>query len=76
MIENEEHFIGHCTKYNSIREKYYELISRLDPSFSSLNVNEKVRYILKANNENTAHIIGKFIAELFKNRTDFFTNIQ
>lgn len=70
-IENEEHFIGYCSKYSDLRKEYFEKISFLDSSFRNLEISYKVLYILKAENPETSPIIGKFISHLFTERIKY-----
>ena len=68
-IENEEHFIGHCETFKHIRHSFFSKISDQDPNFQNLNLSSKIKYILKANNTQTANLIGKFLYTLIKERS-------
>lgn len=70
-VDNEEHFIGHCQTFSHIRTKYFKHIAETDTSFSSLNTNKKIQYILEANNHHTCALIGKYVSDLFAERKKY-----
>ena len=68
QVENEEHFIGHCSVYSNSRSDFFQQISSIDPSFEKLQLVQKIQYVLTAEKSETSPIIGKFIASLNHDR--------
>lgn len=67
-IENVEHFIGHCTGFTNIRKDYFNQISSIDTSFATLDISNKIFYILKSEKPETSSVIGQYIINMNSER--------
>ena len=64
-VENESHFILECKKYENIRLDFIENFSNYHKNFSSLSIKEKTLIILNNQNKSTAHMVGKYLHEIY-----------
>ena len=69
-IEDEQHFLMYCEGYDNIRKDLHSLISQTDANFVNLTDHDKIMYLLKLNNEDTAQIIAKYTHIMFRKRKD------
>ena len=60
----------YCPGYDSIRDELHSLLSTHDVIFTSLNDEDKTRYLLTLENENTSKIVGKYTYLMFQKRKD------
>ena len=67
-IEDERHFLLHCQEYDDIRHELHSLIDKNDPFFANLSDDDKIRYLLTLDKENTSKIVGKYIHLMFQKR--------
>ena len=58
----------YCPGYDSIRNKLHSLLSTHDVVFKSLNDEDKVKYLLTLENENTSKLVGKYTYLMFQKR--------
>ena len=59
FIEDEQHFLMYCQEYDDIRHELHSLIYNNDPFFANLSDDDKSRYLLTLDKENTSKIVGK-----------------
>ena len=69
-VEDERLFLMHCPGYDNIRNEFHSLLSTHDVIFTSLNDEDKIRYSLTLENENTSKIVGKYTYLMFQKRKD------
>lgn len=69
-IEDEQHFLMCCQGYHDIRRDFHSIVKRVDNCFEALNDHDKIKYILKAGNQNTCKIIGKYIYLMLQKRKE------
>ena len=55
-----EHFLIDCTEYESLRQQLYFHISENDATFINLTDHDRTLYLLRLDNDKTAHIIAKY----------------
>ena len=67
-IEDERHFLMYCQEYDDIRHELHSLIYNNDPFFANLSDDDKIRYLLTLDKENTSKIVGKYIHLMFQKR--------
>ena len=48
----------YCQEYDNIRHELHSLISKNDPFFANLSDEDKIRYLLTLDFENTSKIVG------------------
>ena len=58
-IEDEEHFLTKCTKYNNMRRELYSSVTNVCPNFSSLPNEDRFVYLLTCDNEIVVEKVGK-----------------
>ena len=63
--EEQQHFFMYCEGYDNIRKDLHSLISKTDPNFVNLTEHDKIMYLLKLNNDDTAQIIAKYTLIMF-----------
>lgn len=59
-IESESHFLFVCSKYHSLRERFFNVVSGLSQNFFNVNESEKFKILMSAN-------IVKYTAEFIWN---------
>ena len=69
-MKHEQHFLMYCQGYTTIRRELHSHISNMDAIYLSLSDNERTKYLLRADNENTSKIIGKYIHLMFTRRKE------
>ncbi|XP_078346867.1 uncharacterized protein LOC144632140 [Oculina patagonica] len=67
-IEDEQHFLMYCKRYNDVRKELHSIVSQTDPRFVDLTDHEK--YLLKLDNYATSRIIAKYIFLMFQKRKE------
>ena len=55
----------YCQEYDDIRHELHSLIYNNDPFFANLSDDDKIRYLLTLDKENTSKIVGKYIHLMF-----------
>ena len=66
-IEDEEHFLLHCSGFSSIRAVFFEEITKIHPNFNSFTSSEKVKTIL--NDPASCQLSAKYIYDMYQQRT-------
>ena len=66
-VETEFHFVMLCPALEHLRSTFFNCLSDLDISFTSLTPIDKFMYILSANSH--CKIIGKHLYNMYKTRT-------
>lgn len=61
VVEDELHFLTHCSKYQSIREAYFTQMSLILPQFQQATNTEKLHYIL-GENEKCLHLAAQYVS--------------
>ena len=69
-IEDEQHFLMYCQEYDDIRHELHSVISKTGSFFTNLTDEDKIKYLLTLDNENTSKIIGKYIHLMFQKRKE------
>ena len=69
-IEYEQHFLMYCRGYTTLRRELHSHISNADTHYPSLSDNEKIKYLLRAQNMVTSKTIGKYIHSRFQKRKE------
>ena len=67
-IEDERHFLMYCQEYDDIRHELHSHIYNNDTFFANLSDDDKIRYLLTIDKENTSKIVGKYIHLMFQKR--------
>ena len=70
VVENEKHFLIHCTNYNEQRCTLFTKVSDLVPDFLSLSSTEQFIFLLSNNNSRVLTWVGKFIYDAFNSRSN------
>ena len=58
----------YCQEYDDIRHELHSVISKTDSFFTNLTDEDKIKYLLTLDNENTSKIIGKYIHLMFQKK--------
>ncbi len=66
-VENGEHFIFHCNKYNNTRLNFYEQMCFKLHSFLNKNDQDKFKILMEESNVN---VFSRFICNIYKERQD------
>ena len=69
-IENEEHFVLNCSRYNTIRKSLIDYIVRNYSDFSSLDANQKIIFLFNNIDAFLCKKLGYFIYEAFALRNE------
>ena len=69
-VEDEQHFLLHCSGYVNIRNDLHSLISQTNAHFASLSDYDKIMYLLKLDNDNTSQNIAKYTYLMFQKRKE------
>ena len=69
-IENEEHFVLNCSKYDTIRKSLIDYIVRNYSDFSSLDANQKITFLFNNIDAFLCKKLGYFIHEAFALRNE------
>ena len=69
-IENEEHFVLNCSRYDTIRKSLIDYIVRNYSDFSSLDANQKITFLFNNIDAFLCKILGYFIHEAFALRNE------
>ena len=70
IIEDEIHFLFHCTKYTAERQKTFETIktkTNIDLSVNK-NINENLKLLFDSGSLSSLNTLGKFIKYSFSER--------
>ena len=67
-VETEIHFIMSCPSYKEEREKLFESICHVIPSFITMNVQSKFKFIMQSNEYDISMICVKAISNMYNNR--------
>ena len=69
-IENVDHFISHCNYFNNLRVEYFTKLGQINPYFTSMLSESKVKLILNVNtkNDQCINVICAFVAKIYKIR--------
>ena len=67
-VEDELHFPIKCTKLQELRNKFYQKISDILPSFYNLSDTEKFHQIFRSNDYDVSKCCIKGISEMYKLR--------
>ena len=68
-METPEHFLLHCDKFNSERQKAYDEISNIDISFNLMDSNRRIKYILDLRcPEECISACCRYVTNLYKTR--------
>lgn len=67
-IENEQHFLLHCSGYDSQRQILITKINKIVPGFSNLNTISRIKVILNSKSTLILRMSSSFISSCFKNR--------
>ena len=67
-VEDELHFTIKCTKLQGLRNKFYEKISDILPSFYNLSDSEIFHHIFHSNDYDVSKCFLKGISEMYKFR--------
>ena len=60
----------YCQGYTTIRRELHSHISNMDAIYLSLSDNERTKYLLRVDNENTSKIIGSMcLQNVYKSST-------
>ena len=70
-IEDESHFLFHCSFYNDLRQIFYQKISETYPLFTQKNDSEKLKLLM---NENVVKITARFISDCYSKRQNAIFN--
>ena len=60
----------YCQEYDDIRHELHSVISKTDSFFTNLTDEDKIKYLLTLDNENTSKIIGKYIHLMFQKKKE------
>ncbi len=66
-VENEEHFIFHCNKYNNTRSNFYQQICNNILSFLNNSDHDKFKILMEKGNVN---VFSRFICNIYRERQD------
>ena len=69
-VENEEHFVLNCSRYNTIRKSLIDYIVRNYSDFSSLDANQKIIFLFNNIDAFLCKKLGYFIYEAFALRNE------
>ena len=73
LVEDETHFMFHCTLYTNDRTAFFNKINQYTPGFHELEQHEKFIFLFTNHNSNILTWLGKFIYDSFINRTIYCT---
>ena len=65
-VEDELHFTKKCNKFQELRNKFYQKISDILPSFYNLSDTEKCHLIFRSNDYDVSKCCIKGISEMYK----------
>ena len=69
-IEDEIHFIFHCTKYITERESFMHFINSVNNNFSILSDRDKLIWLMNNEDKDVIKILSEYIYKCFKERTN------
>ena len=63
-------FISHCSYFNNLRVEYFTKLGQINPYFTSMPSESKVKFILNVNtkNDQCINVICAFVAKLYNIR--------
>ena len=67
-IEDEIHFLLHCTNFVEDRQVLMDCVKKLVPNFACLNDENKMFYLMTCEEDVVLNVLAKFIYTSFKNR--------
>ena len=67
-VESESHFILHCSAYDQLRSKFFDILAKFIHNFSLLPSEVKLKYIIDPPKKEIARESAHFIYELFRLR--------
>ena len=68
LLDDEIHFLLHCTINSNLRKEYFEFLS-YDSFFKDLSISEKIIYILNPSTPTEVNKLGSFIKKSIELRT-------
>lgn len=68
QIENEEHFLLHCTHYNQGRQNLMNIINKLSPGSNKFSSTYKINDLLKNKSTTILRTSSKHILNFFETR--------
>ncbi|XP_073411685.1 uncharacterized protein [Dendrobates tinctorius] len=66
-LEDETHFLLHCSKYSAVRDTHFRRLSHLFPEFITMKEKEKT-YILLGEEERAVEIAAQYVSECHRLR--------
>ena len=73
QIEDEIHFLFHCSKYSIIRDNFYNKIQTLIPNIRQLPVNEQIIELMNSSNYFINLQLIRFITSCFDFRDELLS---
>ena len=73
QIEDEIHFLFHCSKYSIIRNNFYNKIQTLIPNIRQLSVNEQIIELMNSSNYFINLQLIRFITSCFDFRDELLS---
>ena len=69
-IENVVHFNSYCSYFYNFRVEYFTKLGQINPYFTSMPSERKVKFILNVNtkNDQCINVICAFVAKLYNTR--------
>ncbi len=64
VVEDQNHFIWHCSKYNEIRDKFVQLIKNSHAGWDNLTENDKFVFLFKEK----PRALARYVKDLFLHR--------
>ena len=68
-IEDEEHFLLHCSKFSAKRDDFFNELTKVHHNFNSLSNLEKIKIIL--NDPANCQLSARYIAEIYEERSQY-----
>ena len=69
-IENEQHFLLSCTKYDSYRIPFLEMVHTMFPYVQRLDAQDKYIWIMSMEHEDLNNSLSNFVTLAFKKREE------
>ena len=61
QVENEEHFLLHCSKYTNERTELYRRINTIIPQVTDVNRDDRFQIIMSCQDQNVLEAVGKYV---------------
>ena len=67
-VEDEIHFMFHCTKYMAERENFVRFINSINDNFSNLSDKDKLIWLMNNEDKDVIKVLSEYIYKCFKTR--------